>query len=96
MKGAAENIGSVNAELSRRSRELGIRTIGASNIACERTTPCANYKGDLLHLTPSGYEALTRIAREGMGSSWRFNEAPREPSVTLGRDLAFLAQHRDD
>lgn len=41
MKGAAENIGSVNAELSRRSREL----------------------------TPSGYEALTGIAREGMGSS---------------------------
>ncbi|GIQ74104.1 hypothetical protein [Bradyrhizobium sp. RD5-C2] len=40
-KGAAENIGSVNAELSRRSREL----------------------------TPSGYEALTSITGEGMGSS---------------------------
>ncbi|WP_167528911.1 SGNH/GDSL hydrolase family protein [Bradyrhizobium macuxiense] len=69
MKGAAENIGSVNSELSRRSRELGIRTIDASNIACGRTTPCANYKSDLLHLTPSGYEALTRIARDGIGSS---------------------------
>ncbi|UFX42811.1 GDSL-type esterase/lipase family protein [Bradyrhizobium sp. 41S5] len=69
MKGATENIASVNAELSRRSRELGIRTIDASDIACGRTTPCANYKSDLLHLTPSGYEALTRIAKQGIGSS---------------------------
>lgn len=69
MKGAAENIGYVNSELRRRSKELGIRTIDASEIACGKTTPCANYKGDLLHLTPPGYEALTRIIRESVGSS---------------------------
>ncbi|MCC8977450.1 GDSL-type esterase/lipase family protein [Bradyrhizobium acaciae] len=67
MKGAADNIAYVNSELSRRSRELGIRTIDASSVACG-TTPCANYKGDLLHLTPPGYEVLTRITRQGIGS----------------------------
>ncbi|MCC8964661.1 hypothetical protein H8A95_20660 [Bradyrhizobium sp. Pear76] len=68
MKGAAENIGYVNSELSRTSRELGIRTIDAAGIACGMTTPCANYKSDLLHLTPPGYEALTKITRDGIGS----------------------------
>ena len=69
MKGAAENIGYVNSELSRRSKELGIRTIDAANVACAMTTPCANYKSDLLHLTPSGYDILTKIIRDGIGAS---------------------------
>ncbi|WP_244064142.1 GDSL-type esterase/lipase family protein [Bradyrhizobium sp. Ce-3] len=68
MKGAAENIAYVNSELGRRSKELGIKTIDAADIACGKTTPCANYKGDLLHLTPPGYEILTRITKQGIGS----------------------------
>lgn len=65
MQGAAGTISEVNASLlSRQKKVPNYRTVDASTIACQSGAPCANYREDLLHLTRSGYERLTRLVKE--------------------------------
>ncbi|WP_166297710.1 SGNH/GDSL hydrolase family protein [Bradyrhizobium sp. 2S1] len=70
MTGAKENISAVNASLSSREKSVQkYRVLDASAIACQNSTPCANYREDLLHLTRTGYEQLTQIVRTNLSSN---------------------------